>query len=178
MAMGDSVNVNSLDSLVLKAADVDKRKYLNTDFAMGGLDLQETIPVMTLNEAGDVVVDQPIVKPPKRSNQSKHRAAADNIKRSKALKMLRTIKHDLSQHRTSKLRDKDVSYTESLSFIIDDWQSSENVQSPGIYRKQQKNRIQSSPNVVNLDQLLMDDTGMSFEEAKCLVEEYSGSLNI
>lgn len=180
IGMDDSVNVNTLDSLVLKAADVDKRRYLNSDFAMGGLDLQEEIPVMTLSDFGEVDVKEQPKPVSKKSHQTKGKASDDHPK-SKAQKTLNNIKHDLSQNRKSQVRDQDISFTDSLSFIIDDWQSSESVKSPSkkyVNAKHRKNRSQVTPNVVNLDRLLMDDTGMSFEEATSLVEEYSVSLNL
>jgi hypothetical protein len=199
--MDDSVDRNTLDSLVLKAADVHSRRYLNNDFAMGGLDLQEDIPVLVLDQAGEAVLDRggdggggggssaagaggATAAAPKKTHQSRSKAAGEGRPRSKAQKTLNHIKHDLSQNRQSKLRDQNVSFTDSLSFIIDDWQASENVNRPGpgkkyaSHRKDRGGGQQGAPNAVNLDQLLMDDTGMSFEEAKCLVEEYSESLNL
>lgn len=188
IGMDDSVNLNTLDSLVIKAADMDKRKYLNSDFAMGGLDLQSDIPMMTLDESGEVVLGagagagktlRPLTNTKKTPHHKSKGVEMARHKRSKAQKVLNTIKHDLAQNRTSSLRDQNVSFTDSLSYIIDDWQTSENVPSPSKYVKHgRKNKTAITPNVnaVNLDQLLMDDSGMSYEEAKCLVEEYSASL--
>jgi hypothetical protein len=115
---------------------------------------------------------------------SKHKSVDDRPK-SKAQRVLSRVRHDLTHIRKSKLRNQSVTLTDSLSCIIDDWQSSENVESSGIYGKSKSKLRQKragggqfAPDVVNLDQLLMDDTGMSFEEAKVLVEEYSESIDI
>mmetsp|Transcript_10382 Transcript_10382/g.17112 ORF Transcript_10382/g.17112 Transcript_10382/m.17112 type:complete len:513 (+) Transcript_10382:94-1632(+) len=190
IGLDESVNLNTLDSLVLKAADVEKRKYMNADFAMGSLDLQSEIPVMTLNDAGEVITVSQDSRPNtatntgRKSNQhSKHKASEIRPK-SRAQKAISNIRHDLSRSRSSKLRDENISLTDSLSVIIDDWQLSESVKPSGQYgqtskrrRKKKRGGAQGCPDVVNLDQLLMDDTGMSFEEARSLVEEYSESIN-
>lgn len=177
IGMDDSVNLNSLDSLVLKAADVDKRRYHTADFAMGGLDLQEDIPVTSLDECGDEVGEsQPPPPPARRSRASEERPT------SKAQRLLTTVRRDLGRTRTSRLRNQDVSFTDSLSIIIDDWQSSENVRRAAggehVKRRRGRGGQEVSPDVVNLDQLLMDDTGMSFDEARMLVQEYSESMKI
>lgn len=194
IGLDDSVNFNTLDPLVLKAADADKRKYKHSDFAMGGLDMQDEIPVLNLDEDGEVVVEPPKSPSPpllrkmssaKKSHPNSKHKSVDDRPKSKAQRVLSRVRHDLTHTRKSKLRNQSVTLTDSLSCIIDDWQTSENVESSGIYGKSKSKLRQKragggqfAPDVVNLDQLLMDDTGMSFEEAKVLVEEYSESIDI
>ena len=178
IGMGNSVNINSLDSLVLVAADVDKRRYENPDFAMGGLDLQQDIPVVTLADLGEVEVDDVANTVIKKNLQHRSKVSED-FPKSRAQKVLKDIRRDLSRNKKSKIRGENISITDSISSVIDDWQSSENFKSPSVFVRQRKNKshVVADTNAVNLDQLLMDDSGMSFEEAKSLMEEYSESLN-
>lgn len=178
IGMDDSVNVNTVDSIVLKAADVDRRRYVNSDFAMGGLDLQEEIPVMTLSDAGNEGDASESVARSKKCHSTKGKGSLD-LPKSRAHRVLSDVRRDLSVTKSSQLRDLNVSLTKNSSDLIDEWQSSQNVISHrGKSGKSNRSKVVVTPNAVNLDQLLMDDMGMSFEEAKCLVEEYSESINI
>lgn len=180
----ESVNKETLDPIILKAVKFEKRKYINSDFSMGALESQRAMPVLTLGVEGAFKLTE-IKKTKKKHNSNLHHddVVHDEVK-SRAQKMLHRVKHDLSHVKTSQIRGKEVSFTENVSAVIDDWQSNVVVQSPvrrprthpSLYASKAKS--QSTQNVVNLDQLLMDDTGVSFEQAKSLVEEYSEYIKI
>ena len=199
------LTASSVDSLLLKGAKRDRAKFKLRDYTMGGLSLQQSMPLVIPDPQDDDLQQTDTSSPnrftgPKEvdyrtkfaitsTDSAKYNAAArrDSRRRhhppSRAAMVLADVRSDLLSEKSSLVLDEEIPFSESMNSYVDKWRSERNLVSTKPLRPKSSGPRDPAPQV-DFSQLLMDDSdfgGLSAEESQTLLsqytEEFSTELN-